>query len=249
MRQPRDKSGRAKTMNIRRGLLRAWVVFSVLWVAGSAAEWHATTEGDRAQITASEECGKIYPALPEAIAAPNPTAPTPNSCAGKVPPCDPLGQFASSTTPTQDSGADPWLESQGAPHFSSDGKLEVQMLPPLQAAPKEAPAIVTQTYEGLPPGYHLDLPAGSAGITVIPIDVWEAAEAKRHPHCAPTVGGVSLTDFATMHIPEREALRQGSMDAIRTSTIAAVAYGAALPAGLLVLGLLVSWVERGFRGA
>src|SRR5271157_6067140 len=108
-------------MNIRRGMLRASLVFTVLWVAGSAAEWHVATGGDRAQITALDECGKIYPALPESVAAPNPVTPTPASCAGKVPPCDPLGQFVSSTAPTQDSGAGPWLESQGAPHYSSDG--------------------------------------------------------------------------------------------------------------------------------
>jgi len=236
-------------MNVRRGTLRAWVVFSLLWAAGSAAEWHMATGADRAQIAASDECGKTFPALPEDDAVATPPASTPDSCTEKAQPCDPLGQYAASTAPMQDSGAAPWQDSQGAPHFSSDGKLEVQMLPPLKAPPSQAPPAGTQSYEGLPPGYHLDLPAGSAASTVIPRDVWTAAEAKLHPHCAPTVGNIALTDFAVMHASEREALRQRSIDAIHASTIAAVAYGVGLPACLLVLGLLVGWVLRGFRPA
>jgi len=235
-------------MNIRRGMLRASLVFAVLWVAGSAAEWHVATGGDRAQITALDECGKIFPALPESAVAPNPTPP-PDSCARKVQPCDPLGQFVSSTTPAQDSDAVPSPETQGVPHFSSDGKLEVQMLSPLQAPPKDPSAPSIQSYEGLPAGYHLDLPAGSTGDTVIPMGVWEAAERKLHPGCAPTVGSIALVDFAAMHASEREALRQRSTDAVRASTFAAIGYGAALSAGLLALGLAIGWVGRGFRSA
>jgi hypothetical protein len=78
---------------------------------------------------------------------------------------------------------------------------------------------------------------------------WETDEAKLHPHCAPNVGSVALIDFVGMHAPDRDALRQRSVDAIRASTITAVAYGVAVPAGLLTIGLILAWVIRGFRSA
>ena len=78
---------------------------------------------------------------------------------------------------------------------------------------------------------------------------WEDSEAKLHPLCAPTVGSVSLTDFIGMNASDRDALHQYSEDAIRASTISAVTRGLSVPASLLVLGLILGWVARGFRSA
>ena len=78
---------------------------------------------------------------------------------------------------------------------------------------------------------------------------WAETQEKQHPHCAPNVGSVTLADFDGMHASDRDALRQRSADAIRTSIITALVYGIAAPAGLLAMGLVVGWVIRGFRAA
>jgi hypothetical protein len=113
-----------------------------------------------------------------------------------------------------------------------------------------------------PPGYvpigppHLSPPPLASGGSLLnqfqadeAAVQWEDSEAKLHPQCAPTVGSVSLTDFIGMHASDRDALHQHSEGAIRASTITAVTRGLSVPASLLVVGLILGWVARGFRSA
>jgi hypothetical protein len=66
---------------------------------------------------------------------------------------------------------------------------------------------------------------------------WEQRQAKLHPQCAPNVGTIDFVDFIGMHTSDRDAIRQRAMEAIDTLTIATLARGAAVPAGLLIVGL------------
>jgi hypothetical protein len=64
----------------------------------------------------------------------------------------------------------------------------------------------------------------------------------------PFVGYTDLADFQRMQAPARAALRQTREDDIRFFTVAALIIGAGGSAGLLVLGLVLGWIIRGFRG-
>ena len=64
----------------------------------------------------------------------------------------------------------------------------------------------------------------------------------------PTVGYTDLADFQRMQAPARVALRQTREDDIQFFTVAALIIGVGGPAGLLVLGLVLGWIIRGFRG-
>jgi hypothetical protein len=54
-------------MNIRRGLFRLWIVVSAAWMLGSGIIWYRNFAPEQAQIAALDECGKIYPPLPEGL--------------------------------------------------------------------------------------------------------------------------------------------------------------------------------------
>jgi hypothetical protein len=170
-------------MNVRRGMLRAWIVFGAVWIGGSAVLWYGSTSGNRAQLATLDECSKLYPPLPDGFVLDR------DSCS--APPC------------TQQSG--PWLDYA------------------------TKPSLLKQ--------FDSDTAWGK----------WETSEAKLRPQCAPRVGKMSLEDFIGLHATDRVVIRQDSADALRASTVSAVTYGLAVPAGLLTIGFVLGWVIQGFR--
>lgn len=76
---------------------------------------------------------------------------------------------------------------------------------------------------------------------------WEINEERQHPNCAPLVGKTGFFSFVAMQAPERAALRQRSQDAIEAATRTASVTGAAFPAGLLVIVLILQWATRRSR--
>jgi len=78
---------------------------------------------------------------------------------------------------------------------------------------------------------------------------WEYTEQLQHPHCAPHVGAIGFFDFVGMQAPARAALRQQSQYTIDTATRNAIVIGAAIPVGVLVIGLLMRWINRRLRPA
>ena len=76
---------------------------------------------------------------------------------------------------------------------------------------------------------------------------WEVDQAKLHPQCAPKIGATSFVDFIGMHTSDREVLRRQFEDGLRASRNTALVYGSVVPTGLLMIGLVLVWVLRGFR--
>jgi len=163
-------------MNIRQGMFRAWAVISGVWLVGCGIVWYQEFSAERAQIDALNECGKIYPPVPDRYV----------------------------------------------------------LVKPGDLAPSAAASPITR--RALEDAHDY-------------FESWEAIQAELHPHCVPNVGAVSFAHFISTWAYEREAMQVAVDGAIRTSTITAVAYGIAVPPGLLVMGLVLAWVVRGFRAS
>src|SRR6266481_7541929 len=61
-------------MNTRQGMFGLWIVVSGLWLVGDGIIWYQDFEAEQAQIAALDECGKIYPPVPDGFVLdkPNP---------------------------------------------------------------------------------------------------------------------------------------------------------------------------------
>src|SRR5471032_1129295 len=52
-------------MNVRQGMFRVWIVVSVAWILGRGFMWYQNVTAEWAQIASIDECGMIYPPLPD----------------------------------------------------------------------------------------------------------------------------------------------------------------------------------------
>jgi hypothetical protein len=197
-------------MNLRQGMFRLWVVVSGLWLLGDGLIWYPDFSAERAQISALDKCGKIYP--PVAVSPPV-TGPWTDYQRAGVPQSGPSLPPGFTLDPLP----------LGSARLSSTPAITVTQLPPLTPEP---PKPIT--------AYDL---AGTPSVD----------DPKLHPDCAPNVGAIALTDFISMHPSERQQARQGSADALRASITSALTYGFAVPVGLMIWGLIMGWVIRGFR--
>ena len=80
-------------MNIRRGLFRLWIVVSAVLVLGSGIVWYQGFTTKQKQIASLDECGKIYPPLPEGLVTLNSKPFDPDYCVGKAATCNIFDQF------------------------------------------------------------------------------------------------------------------------------------------------------------
>ena len=75
------------------GALRSWIVVSAVWVLGSGIVWYQGFTTKQKQIAALDECGKIYPPLPEGLVTLNSKPFDPDYCVGKAATCNIFDQF------------------------------------------------------------------------------------------------------------------------------------------------------------